>query len=536
MLSEKSKHWLLIASGTLVWSLTMVKSGWIYPYGLGFWGPNGHDGVWHISLIESFSRGDFTMPVFAGSSIQNYHIGFDLLLAGIHLLSRIPASVLYFQIIPPVLAFLVGLLAYRLVNLWSGSTRNAWWATFFVYFGGSWGWLVELLRGHWGGGESLFWAQQSISSLINPPFALSLVVLFAALISLHRRRYLLSVLLLALLPQIKIYAGLLAFAGLFFASFNNRRLWRVIIPAGLLAAVLFLPFNARSAGLLVWRPLWFLDTLFSPDRLNWPRFFSALSTYKMGHIWVKAIGAYSVAFVIFLVGNLGTRLVFAGRYLSHRRLDWQEIFFLSSSVIGLFFPLLFLQQGTAWNTIQFFYYSQVFLGLLAGMFLGFSRFKPVLIGILIVLFTLPTTWGTLQHYLPSRPPAMISSSEITALNFLSQLPSGTVLTPLFSRDAANAAQNNPPRPLYLYESGAYVSAFGRHPVYLEDEVNLDITNYPWRDRRASVAGFYAYPAMEYLHDRQIKYLYLVKSFPLDLSRLTLKLLYSNQEISLYEVL
>src|SRR3989344_6634701 len=86
----KHKHWLLITVGTAVWSLTMIKSGWSYRYGLGFWGANGHDGVWHLALINSITKElsqslwkGFSIPVFAGSQLQNYHIGFDLLLAAI---------------------------------------------------------------------------------------------------------------------------------------------------------------------------------------------------------------------------------------------------------------------------------------------------------------------------------------------------------------------------------------------------------------------------------------------------------------------
>jgi hypothetical protein len=75
--------WLLILLGSLSWSLTMVKSGLKYSYGMGFWGPNGHDGIWHIALSESLARGSWQMPMFAGETIKNYHIGFDLILAWI---------------------------------------------------------------------------------------------------------------------------------------------------------------------------------------------------------------------------------------------------------------------------------------------------------------------------------------------------------------------------------------------------------------------------------------------------------------------
>ncbi len=155
--------------------------GLTYSYGVGFWGPNGHDGVWHLSLIESLSRGSLEMPVFAGELIRNYHIGFDLLLALIHRLSFIPVSVLYFQLIPPLLAFGIGFSVWKFMLLWTKSRSAAMWGLFFVYFGGSFGWLVNLLRGAGLGGESMFWAQQSISTLINPPFALSLLIIFFVL-------------------------------------------------------------------------------------------------------------------------------------------------------------------------------------------------------------------------------------------------------------------------------------------------------------------------------------------------------------------
>src|SRR3990167_4887243 len=101
--------WVLIIVGTLTWSLTMVKSGIVYDYGMGFWGPNGHDGVWHISLIRSLAEGSWKMPLFAGENINNYHVGFDLLLAIIHKLTLIPVHTLYFQIIPPLTALFTGI-------------------------------------------------------------------------------------------------------------------------------------------------------------------------------------------------------------------------------------------------------------------------------------------------------------------------------------------------------------------------------------------------------------------------------------------
>ena len=130
----KNRPWLLIIIGTFLWSLTIVKSGWIYSYGMGFWGANGHDGIWHISLIESLSRGSLAAPMFSGENIKNYHLGFDLILAGLHRLTGVPVVNLYFQIAPVILAFLIGFLTFKL-------TRNLW-SVFFVYFGGNWAWIL----------------------------------------------------------------------------------------------------------------------------------------------------------------------------------------------------------------------------------------------------------------------------------------------------------------------------------------------------------------------------------------------------------
>src|SRR3990167_5784954 len=163
-LYQKRHLTLLVLMGTIIWSSTMVKSGLIYDYGMGFWGPNGHDGIWHIALIKSLIRcialpleclrNGVEMPVFAGETLKNYHIGYDLLLAFISRITGISPTALYFQIFPPVLALLIGVLTYKLVLDWRSSKSQALWATFFVYFGGSFGWLVSLLRSGELGGES----------------------------------------------------------------------------------------------------------------------------------------------------------------------------------------------------------------------------------------------------------------------------------------------------------------------------------------------------------------------------------------------
>ena len=554
----------------------MVKSGIIYPFGMGFWGPNGHDGIWHIALINHLSQVSLEMPIYAGEQIKNYHIGFDLLLAVIHKLTQIPAHTLYFQILPPILAVAIGWLTYKFVLLWRDSKIQAWWATFFVYFAGDFGWVLTLARGDGFGGESLFWAQQAVSMLINPPFAASLAILLFGMILLLKLHspitnhqslitiLALSILVFGVLVEIKVYAGILALAGLgsagLYTLLRNRKshLLFICVLSGVVSWLLFLPLNSASKGLIVFQPFWFLETMMAvSDRVGWDRFYEALMNYKTGNVWIKLIPAYLAAFLIFFIGNMGTRIIgLWGIFKNKKWRDFSEIdiFLLTIALAGTILPMVVLQSGTPWNTIQFFYYSLFVISIYAGLWVGqlFGRSHPntlVYWGIAaIVILTIPTTTSTLvRHYLPPRPPAKISIEELEALNFLAEQPRGVVLTYPFDKAKADAAVNNPPRPLYLYESTAYVSAFSGKPVFLEDEVNLNITGFSWRHRREEskipLESLNQDEVRDFLMSNKIKYLYLVltqtpvfgQRFRLGESQLGLTNIYENSEVVIYQV-
>lgn len=531
----------LILLGTITWSATMIKSGLRYSFGMGFWGPNGHDGVWHIAVIKSLARGTWGMPVFSGELFRNYHLGYDLLLAWIHKLTFIPVETIYFQIMPPLLALFTGILVYTFVFGWRGSRLQAFWATFFVYFGGSLGWIVTLIRTGSVDGESLFWSQQSISTLINPPFAFSIVLIFAGLIILqkglksnNKRHLTLVSFIFGILIQIKVYAGILALGGLFVAGIwrmakrEGITLMRVFSGAAIISTLLFFPLMGDAGKTVVFKPFWFLETMMRfPDRFNWSRFGEAMVNYRLAGNLIKGSTAYVVAFLIFVAGNFWTRLIstpwLVRKVRNLPKANYLDIFFMSVIIGGIVTPIIFVQKGTPWNTIQFMYYSLMFSGILAGIALGellerksFSA-RPGLAGMLIVfvvVLTIPTTIGTLQHYLPARPPAKLSYQELEALKFLAKQPEGVVLTYPFDKDSADAAINNPPRPLYLYESTAYVSAFSDKPIYLEDEVNLEITGFDWKARREKVEKFFSADindeAKSFVAENNISYIYLIR--------------------------
>jgi len=530
------KKWLLIFVGTTTWSLTMVRSGLTYSFGLGFWGANGHDGIWHLALINSLSKGNFLMPVFSGWNIQNYHIGFDLFLSWIVRFTKVAPSILYFQIIPPILALSIGILTYKFVFDWRKSQMESLLAVFFVYFGGSFGWLVSLVRGQGWGGESMFWAQQSLSTLINPSFALSLITILLGLIYLKKYlekksslSFCLTAVFFGVSIFIKVYSGLLVLTSILVVSVwqiikkKDYSLLGVTLISGIISLVLFLPFNKSSSSLISFSPFWFLQTmLIAPDRFYWPKLYSAMMTYTSGHIWGKAVLVYILAFVIFIVGNFGTRLIGIAAIIKNPKKLLSsgtiEVFIFTLIFAGIIVPMLFIQKGTPWNTIQFLYYSLFFSGIIAGIVLGRfvekSKLKTILIYIIMMVtftLTIPTTFASMNNYFPVKPQSILPPSEIEALKFLSTQPDGVVLTYPFDSDKALAA--TAPRPLYLYTSTAYVSAFSGKETFLEDEINLDIMQYPWQERENSIKNFLnlvnTSTAQNFLKENNISYVYWV---------------------------
>lgn len=559
-----SKALTLIIIGSISWSLTMVKSGLLYPFGIGFWGPNGHDGIWHIAIAQGLSRGSWEMPIFAGELIKNYHIGFDLLLASLHKLTHIPLLNLYFQVLPILFSLLIGTLTYWFILTWQKSKPVAFWSIFFVYFGGSFGWVITSYKTGMLGGESLFWAQQSISTLVNPPFALSLILIFLGLIffikgiELNDKKYLTAATFcFGTLIQIKVYASILILGGLFVSGIfdllakRKSEVIKVFVGSLILSILLF---TTESKNLILIKPFWFLESLFaSPDRFYWPKFAEALLNYRLGNVWVKGGFAFFIAYLIFVIGNFGTRIISVfwlfKRGIKLTSYSYTDILIVSMIMAGVLVPIFFVQSGNPWNTIQFSYYSLIFSGIFAGVWMGnfVERFKQNLMLISVIsgfvtILTLPTTFGTLWYnYLPQRPPSFISIGELEALNFLKIQPDGIVLTHTFDKKAADAAINNPPRSLYLYESTAYVSAFSGKKTYLEDTVNLEITDYGWERRAFEVERFFRDPTydgkFELLEQSGIKYVYVVNELQdkyKDLY-LTPNKIFENSNVTIYKL-
>jgi hypothetical protein len=407
-------------------------------------------------------------------------------------------------------------------------------------------------------GESMFWSQQAVSTLINPPFALSLVGLLVGFIFLlkyldnKQNKYAFGIVIIfGVLIQIKAYAGALGLGALWvtgvyrFLKHKQFDLLSFTLIASIVSLLLFIPLNSGAQGLIVWQPFWFLENMMLlSDRVGWQRYGEAMVNYKNGGNLVKFIPSYAIAFLLFYMGNMGTRLFkefYVYKKIKTRKISEIEISIAAIILAGILIPTFFIQRGTPWNTIQFSYYTLFFSSIIAGVAVS-EVAKSRVISIAIILLTIPTSIITLKNdYLPNRPPAKISKGELEALEFLSNEPEGVVLTYPYDELKAKEAEKNPPRPLALYVSTAYVSAFSNKLVYLEDEINLDITNYEWRERKENLVEFYASLnhefAQGFLMENNISYIYWLKGQRARLgeSQLGIIRIFENSEVDIYRV-
>lgn len=554
---EKINTLIIILLSSLLLSVTMFRSGLNYEYGLGFWGPNGHDAIWHLSLINQLKLNvPPNNPIFSGETLSNYHWGYDLIVALISKITFISSSILYFQILPFIFAIILGLLSYKFARL---ITKNHLASLFFVllnYFASSFGWIVTLIKSGQIGGESLFWSMQSASTLLNPPYALSLIILLWGLIIWYQHKDTNSLLwsfiialLFSLLCYIKVYSAVLIGLSLFlyfiFNLIKSHKLSKfnffVCLFMGIISLIILKSLGVFSSNtLLEFKPFWFTHSLIeSIDKLYWPKL--ASYKYNQTNLFITIIIEIFLI-VIFFIGNLGFRILGIGKLLNtfiQNKAKDIDFLFLFILIFSFTFPLLFVQKGTAWNTIQFFYYFLFIANFYLACVLEKIYNKHRILALSLLIFASIGSFGTLKDYFGNPSPSNLPPSEIKALNFLKNQPNGFVLTYPYDRYIKNDLKT--PIPLYAYETTAYVSAFSQKPVYLEDEMNLDITGFDWSKRRLEAINFYTsndkYYARGFLLNNNIQYIYLVNDQKINLNSVDLEInkIYDQDGIEIFNV-
>lgn len=555
----------VIIAGTIFQSIPTFKSGLNFPFGMGFWGPNTHDGIWHLSLINQLLKGiPVEHPIYANTILKNYHFFYDLLVAAANYLTRIPVVDLVFRFYPLHFSLLLGVGTYFLVaHLFKEKIEDkklkvaAIFSLFFVYFSGSFGWIVEYIKQKSFGGESAFWANQAISFNLNPPFAVSLLIVIALLMVLFKskNRNFPGVIVISILAGsligFKAYGAVLILVSLFFMAVINIFkkdfffLLVSIISTGAALLIFFLNFQPGEQ-LIVFAPFWFIHAMIdSPDRVGWTRLTLARTAgLETGNLF-KFISAEAISLFIFIFGNLGMRFLSLFSLIKIKTIIKNDdlLFTMVFTTVSFLIPVVFIQSGNPWNTIQFSYYGLYMMALVSGLVVSslvfrFPKLLVVIFILAILILTPVNSVTTATYYTNYLPHGRVDNQELQALKFLSNQEKGTVLTYPFNNKLK--LKISEPWPLYAYDSTAYVSALSGHSVYLEDEPQNQILLTNYKKRLISAKDFFLKPVKEnvkFLKDNYIKYIYLPKihNIRLDESTGQVKNIFENKEVVVYTV-
>lgn len=494
LLHALPNHWLLALLGVLAacsLASTLTFTWIVTPDSFSLQRGQLHDSAWHIALINNLQQA--IPPAHPSSSelvVTQYHYFYDLIVAALAANYRVPISVIYFQFFPLVLSLLlassVAILATRL-----HSKKLAVCVLFWTFFGGSFAYLIPFFLPGNTWSESSFWVSQTFAMMVNPQmiFSLATVATVGWLLTLDQptlsrtgHRWLHSLLLIIMVASIgyKSYGWMVM--GALYGSFLLIKLLQTrqlsYLGWGALFGLLSLPvvwlitgFNTSS---FFWLPLWYLTSMVeSPDRLNYPVLKLRELTYLADGNTFGVVRVRLLEFLIFVVGNLGTRvLLFAWPLVwlwdGYRRQRLPKInpvvvALISGGLFSASFPLLFLQRGAVWNSIQFWYYTLLFANLFVAWLLVelHQRWQPskvatVAIVSLLIGLSLPTYWVTQREKL--------------------------LETEVFTRDQKNLlAQLNPqdkvlicPGDSQLYQT-SLVTAFSGASIYLANQAQLSIT-------------------------------------------------------------
>ncbi|TSC88573.1 MAG: Uncharacterized protein G01um10147_69 [Microgenomates group bacterium Gr01-1014_7] len=559
----------LIIMGTAFQVIPAFKNGLVYPFGLGFWGPNTHDGVWHISLINQLIKAvPPENPIFSGNILKNYHFFYDLLVAATNYLVKIPVLDLVFRFYPILFSLSLGIGTYYLVrDLFEESlgilkTKIAsLFSLYLVYFAGSFGWIVSFIKERNFAGESAFWANQSISFNLNPPFAISLLIIIALIQVLifsgrKKRKLSLAILLAGGLIGFKAYGAVLVLVSLVLIGLFKKRADYLIVFIGalIITVVIFFANFQPTSALMIFAPFWFIHSMIdSPDRVGWMRLTLARTVGLEKGIWWKFITAEFISLILFIAGNLGLRMLSLLSLIKIKRIvkDSNLLFLLVFSTLSFLIPILFIQSGNPWNTIQFFYYGLYVTAVISGVVLLslIVNLPKFLLSFIIGLFLIISPINSLvtaSYYTNYLPHARVDKKELEALEFLSKQQDGVVLT--YPYDDKLKKRIEEPWPLFVYDSTSYVSALSNKAVYLVDESQNQILLTDYKKRIVASKDFFSdviphlstdeslQTAKNFLRHNHIKYIYIINEFSMaiDEDKLPLDKIYQNQEVTIYQ--
>lgn len=426
---------------TLLYSLSVTSSGWFIDKGLILRGINAYDSVWNLALINELSEKiPPEHPGISGIPLKGYHVFYNLWVSTISRFTNIDVTALHFHFFAFILSTLLVYSCYYVGLRLSHKSSAALWSTFFALFGGSFSYIIPIFFHKVVSIDDAFGITQPASLLVSPSFVSSLLIILVTFILMdeyaRRPNFILGIFLSTVSGVaigFKVYAAMIVLPTLalfaIYLSVVRKRNDGFLVFFGSVALALgvFFPLNA-SYGFLRYQPLWPPHRVMqgSLEFTNWE-----LKRQTLEQLGAN-LGLYKlevIAFVIFLFGNLGTRIIGLLGITKQSFLSVSPIliFFWLAIGISFFIPMFFIQPIGAFNMIQLFWYFLVFVGILAGFgiyeFLSrFSKYTRYVLATVIIIFTVPSALEKLIAFAPlPTSQVSITTGEMKLYNILNRL-------------------------------------------------------------------------------------------------------------------
>lgn len=486
--------------------------------GMHFWGVYDIDGIWHLAIqASSFRQYPFIVPTYSGAFISGYNILMDLIIYAISLIG-IPPVFILFKLVPIFWFLLYTFLAIILARSIKDSALFVGLILFFLYFADHFGYLIQLY--HHGSiflGSQSF-ALQSLTSLLNTQFALSLPFIMLELILIKKQKFsdkysLLFAFSIFIAMGLKFYGGVIAVIIGFFYIIESILYKQKFIAVCKISIYLFLftvasififynPLQASKTGSVfaivpfatVHSVIEAANMVYLPDMVN-ARYFLYEHGWGPRLIYIEVLSA-----MLYFFFNFGTRIfgvLFIMGKIIFRKVSRFEFYILSTVLFSYLLSIMLVQKGDWWNTVQFGYYGIFLSNFLLAIFLvtliDKHRIKGIVISGIIILLTIPSALRTIIG-LGRYNSSYIPKNELIAMEYLKKQTDGVVFNSFSAPDRY---------PFLDYRNSGYVSAFTNKQLFLAQRGTLNIIgmekNFDTRNERIKKNDCNIFDEVDYIY-------------------------------------
>lgn len=549
---------LVVCFMSFAFSLTEIVNG---QYGLQM--NVKHDDLWHIALINELKNHfppDF--PSLSGVPLRGYHFFYDLLASRVSMLFGISPIALQFHYFPLFIAILWGLGVYIIMMAWYNNKASSLWAVFLTMFGGSfayWLYLHHMQHVNLDYGLGML---QPMVSLYDPPFAISIIILLSGLFTIHtylktlKSRWLIPLILFGgMITMFKVYAGILMLGALVVLAGYEGIFKRTFQPILMLLGVIFLflvtyGVFVGNQGFLIFDPYWPVAALLRS--FPWYGYDEKMYTYSRLYVIHGIVETQAYGFIIFIFGNLGTRVIglLSLIIVSIKRKQSMSFFsflLLGIATVSVLLPLFFIQSGQVFEIIQMTNYYLFILALFAARGIAelfpkqYPMFLKILIAIVLLLFTLPSAYQSLRGTITGITQyQQLNSTNLAPYTFLST--HGTYNDIVL--EIPNLSLYNPNTVFKWYENDStpIITALGNKREYFASD-NIFVPNifinqktiYLLKIIRLLKKKHSQNEINHLLHNQQIQFVYSSTRIPLFTKSSYATLLFHNNVAYIYSI-